>query len=94
MLGDEIGVSAQAVTGALDLDNDGVVKKPVEQGGCHNRIAEHFAPFGKAAIGREDHGAFFISLVDELEEEVSASGSYGQIADLIDNEQAVSGEEP
>lgn len=83
MLGDQIGVSAQAVTGALDLDDDGVVKKPVQQGGRYNGIAEHLAPFGEAAIGREDHGAFFISLIDELEEEVGPTWGDGQVADLV-----------
>jgi len=58
------------------------VKKPVKEGGRYNGIAEHLAPFGEAAIGREDYGAFFISLIDKLEEEVGLTWSDGQVADL------------
>jgi hypothetical protein len=86
MFVDQIGVSAQVVAGAFDLDYNGVVKKPIQQSGCHNGVAEHLAPFSKAAIGRYGRSAFFMSLVDEPEEEVGAVGCNGQIDDLTDNE--------
>ena len=57
MLRHEIGVLAQTVARSLDLDDDGMVKQPIEQRGCNNGIAEDLAPFGKAAVGGEDHGA-------------------------------------
>jgi len=50
VLGNEIGVGAQAVAGSLDLDDDGVVEQSVEQRGGDDGIAEHFAPFGEAAV--------------------------------------------
>lgn len=87
MLRNEIGVLAQPIAGALDLNDDGMVKQPVEQRGCDDGIAEDLAPFGKAAIGGEDHGASFVSYVDELEEEVSAARHDREIADLVDNKQ-------
>jgi hypothetical protein len=40
VFGDEIGVGTQPVTGALDLDDDGVVQQTIQQGGCDDRIAE------------------------------------------------------
>ena len=43
MLGHQIGMLAQSVTGAVDLDNDGVVEQPIEQRGGDNGIAEHGA---------------------------------------------------
>lgn len=49
--GDERGVLAHAVAGALDLDDDGVVKKPVEQRCGDHGIAEHVAPFAEATVG-------------------------------------------
>jgi len=40
-LGQEVGVFAQPIAGALDLDDDGVVKEPVEEGGGDDGIAEY-----------------------------------------------------
>ena len=73
VLRDEIGVGAEAVAGALDLDDDGMAQEPVEVRGCDDGIAEDLAPLGEAAIGGEDHGALLIAGVDELEEEVGAA---------------------
>jgi hypothetical protein len=36
---------AQAVAGALDLHDHGMVEQPIEQGGGNDRVAEHLAPF-------------------------------------------------
>ena len=49
-LGQEVGVFAQPIAGALDLDDDRVVKEPVEEGGGDDEIAEDVAPFGEAAV--------------------------------------------
>lgn len=87
MLRHEIGVLAQPIARSLDLNDDGVVKQPVEQRGCDDGIAEDLAPFGEAAIGGEDHSALFVACVDELEEEVSAARHDREIADLVDHKQ-------
>jgi hypothetical protein len=39
----EVGVLAKPVARAFDLDDDGVVKEPIEQGGGDGMIAEHLA---------------------------------------------------
>ena len=93
VLWDQIGMSAQSIAGAFDLDHDSVVKKSVQQGRRYHGIPEDLAPFGKAAIGREYHGAFFVPLIDELEDEIGATGRDRQIADLVDDQQAISSEE-
>ncbi len=46
----EVGVLARPIARPFDLDDDGVVKQPVEEGGRDNRIAEDVAPFGDAAV--------------------------------------------
>ena len=46
----EIGMLTQPVAGSFDLDDDGVVKQPIEQRGGDNGIAEDLAPFGEAAV--------------------------------------------
>src|SRR3954470_15619637 len=63
VLRNEVGVLAHAVARALDLHHDGVVQQSVQQGGGDHRVRENLAPFGKAAIGRQDHGALLIARV-------------------------------
>ena len=76
---------------SLDLDDDGVMEKPIEQCGGDDQIAEDVAPFGEAAIRGEDHGTFLVAGVDQLEEQVAA-GDDRQVADLVDDEQRGAGE--
>ena len=82
---------AQAIAGSLDLDDDRVVKEPIEKRGGDNRIAEDLSPFGEAAVRGEDHGALFVSGVDELEEQVSAAGDDRQVSNFVDDDQGRSG---
>jgi len=42
MLRHEIGVLAQPIAGTLDLNDDGMVKQPVEQCGCDDGITDDF----------------------------------------------------
>ena len=50
MLWHELGMLSEAIAGSLDLYDDGVVEQPVEQRRGDDGIAEHVAPFGKAAV--------------------------------------------
>jgi predicted metal-dependent HD superfamily phosphohydrolase len=70
-----------------------VVQQAIEQRGGDHGIAEDLAPFGKAAVGGEDHGAAFVAGVDQLKEQVPAAGDDGQVADLVDDEQLWPAEE-
>ena len=63
----------QAIARAVDLDNDGMVQQPVEQRCCDDGAAEDVAPFSKTAVRGEDHRAFLVSRIDELEEQVAAA---------------------
>lgn len=74
MFGHDFGMLPQPVAGAYDLDDDGMVQQPIEQRGGGDGIAGDLASFGKAAVRGEDHGASFVSGVDELEEQVAAAG--------------------
>ena len=56
MVGNEIGMLAHAIAGTLDLHDDSMMEQPVEQRSGDNGITEDVAPFGKAAVGSEDHG--------------------------------------
>ena len=51
MLGDEIGMRTEAVAGAFDLDDYGMVEQAVEQRGGEERIAEDLAPSNARSLG-------------------------------------------
>src|SRR5262245_14324946 len=87
MLGHEIGMLTKPITRSLDLDDDGVVKEAIEERCGDDGIAEDLTPFGKAAVGGEDHGALLVAGVDELEEQVAAAGNDRQVSDFIHDQQ-------
>ena len=87
MFVDEIVMGAQPVACAFYLNDDSVVRQSVEQCGGDDRIAEDLGPFGKSTVGCQDHGAFFVTGVDQLKERICAACGDGQIADLVDDEQ-------
>ena len=93
MVGQQIGVFSQAIRCGFDLHDDRVVQQAVEQRRGHHAVTEHVAPFTEAAIGRQDDRAALVAGVDELEEQIAAVGADGQVADLVDDEQAVTGKE-
>lgn len=49
MLRHEFRMLPEPVAGSFDLNDDGMVKQPVEQRRCDNGISEDVAPFCKAA---------------------------------------------
>ncbi len=57
-------------------------------------VAEQLAPFGESAVGSEDHCAFFVAGVDELEEQVRAIAVDGEVADLVDDQRRGARVEP
>jgi hypothetical protein len=62
-----------------------VVQEAVQEGCRDDGIAEDLAPFGKAAVGGEDHGV--VAGVDQLEEQVAAALDDRQVADLVDDQE-------
>ena len=72
----------ESIAGTFDLNDDGVMQQ------SSNAVAtKHVGPFGEAAIGGEDHGAFFVAGTDQLKEQIGAFFGQRQVADLIDDEQ-------
>ena len=51
-----------------------MVEQAIQKRRGHNGIAKNLAPFGKTAIGCQNHGAFLIAGVDQLEEQIAAAG--------------------
>jgi hypothetical protein len=71
-----------------------VVQQTIKKRGRDNLIAEDVAPLGEAAVGGQDHGAFFVASVDQLEEQIAADGNDWQVADFIDDQEGGASEEP
>ena len=87
MFGNEVGVSPESVACAFDPNDGGVVKQPVEDGRSDDGGSEEdVAPFGKASVRGEDHRAFFVSRIDDLEEEACAAPGDGDATDFVDDE--------
>lgn len=50
-----------------------MVQEPIQQRSRDDGIAEDIGPFREAPIGGQDHRTFFVSGVDELEEQIAAA---------------------
>src|SRR3954470_6052338 len=64
----QVGVLAQAVAGALNVDDDRMVEQAVQQRGRDDRIAKNLGPLREPAVAGQDHGAAFVAGVDQLKE--------------------------
>ena len=58
MFRDEIGMAAEAVASASDLDDDGVVQEPIEERGGDDGTAGYLTPLGEAPVRGQDKAAF------------------------------------
>ena len=77
---------SQAVACAFGSDDDCVVEEAFEEGCGDDGVSEDVAPFRESAVRSEDHGSFFATRVDDLEEEACTALRDGQISDLVDDE--------
>ena len=84
--------SAEPVAGAFEGENVGVVNDAVDHGGGDGLVAEDAAPAGKRQVAGEDQRGVLVSAGDELEEQVGGVLLEGQVADFVDDDQAVAAE--
>src|SRR3954454_23616285 len=61
----------------------------VDEGGGDHRVAEDFAPGFKAAVAGEDDRAAFVAARDKREEQVRGLAFQRQVADLVNDQEAV-----
>lgn len=86
-----------AVTGAIDVDPDGVLGEAVEDGGSQDGITEVAAPFGKTDVRAHGGGApILVAPVEEVEHAVGGRGLVVALSDVtksdvIEDEQIGSG---
>ena len=72
----------------------GVVDESVDEGCGDHGVAEDFAPGLEAAVAGDDDRAAFVAAGDQREEQVGRLALQRQVADLVDDEQAVALQAP
>jgi hypothetical protein len=70
------------------------VDEPVDEGGGDHGVAEDFAPGLEAAVAGDDDRAAFVAAGDQGEEQVGGLAFQRQVADLVDDQQAVALQAP
>jgi hypothetical protein len=63
-------MTLKPVTVVLDVDNPAMVQQAAKDGRCNDRITKEFLPVGDALVRGDDGRALFVSVGDELKEEV------------------------
>ena len=81
----------QPVGVATDVDGDRMVQDPVEDGRGDHPVAKDVPPTAEALVAGQDHRPPLVATTDELEEEVGPGPVDGQVADLVDDEEARDG---
>ena len=72
---------------ALDDDGFGVMEETIEDGGGDAAVVvEDGGPVFVRLVGRDDGGTAFVTLADDLEEEVGAGLVEGQVPQFIEAE--------
>ena len=58
----------EAIAVVSGLDDMAVVRKPVEQGGCHLRITEDAGPFCEAEVGCDHNAGALVQLAQQVKQ--------------------------
>jgi hypothetical protein len=72
---------------ALDVDDVGVVRQPVDQGDDASGVGEHVGPLAKRAVGADQRRTFLVAQRDDLEEQVGVGVVVAEVAQFVDHEQ-------
>src|SRR6188472_4559750 len=64
------------------------MEQTVEDGGGDDAIAEDLTPTPEALVAGENHGSALVPPTNQLEEEIGTGPVDGQVADLVDDQQA------
>ena len=74
------------------LDDIAMVGQSIEQRGRHLGVAEHTRPFTEGEIGGDDNGGALVEPADEVEQELAAGLSEGQIAEFVEDDEVHAGQ--
>ena len=82
----------QAVRLTLDIDNGTVMQNAVQDGGGDGDVGKDLVPLGEGLVGGKDGRRFFIPSGNQLEEQVCTLDIHREIADFVDDEHPVLGQ--
>ena len=69
------------------LDDFAMMGEPVEKRGGHLGVAEDARPFAEGEICGDDDRSALVELADQMEEQLAAGLSEGQIAEFVENDE-------
>ena len=82
----------QAVRLTLDVDDGAVMQDTIQDGGGDGDVCKDLVPLGEGLVGGEDGGRFLIPFGNELTEQVCALDIHRKIADFVNDEHPVLGQ--
>ena len=82
----------QAVRLALDVDHGAVVQNAIQDGGGNGDVCKDLVPLGEGLVRGKNGGCFLIPSGNELEEQVCTLDVHREIADLVNDEHPVLGQ--
>src|SRR5271167_597931 len=82
----------EAIAVAVHFEDMDVVGQPIEQRAGQPLGPEHAGPLVERQIAGDEGGAALVTLTEDLEQELRAGRRQGHIAELIDDQQLVTGQ--
>src|SRR5215471_14335592 len=73
---------------AIEPVDLGMMNEAIDEGDDAGSVGEHLVPFDERTVGGDDRARLLVAARDELEEEVGVAVGVGEVADLIDYEEA------
>src|SRR6266566_3799755 len=69
------------------FDDFAMMGQAIEERGRHLGVAKHTGPIAKGQIGGDDDGSALVKPADQMKEQLAASLSEGQVAELVENDE-------
>jgi hypothetical protein len=80
---------AESVAAAFEGEDVGVVDDAVDHGCGDTLVSEDVSPAGEGQVAGQDQAGVFVAGADELEEQVRGVLFEGDVADFVDDDEAV-----
>ena len=77
---------------ALDVDHSAVMQDTLQDSEGNGDVGKDLVPLGEGLVGGEDSGGLLIASGNQLEKQICALNVHREIADFVDNQHPVLGE--
>ena len=78
---------SEPVTFACECEDGTVMNEPIDDGGSSHLVRKDLRPFLEWKIGRERDAASFVTLRDELKEQISCFSFERNVSEFVDEQQ-------